>query len=306
MITQRDAFWDEIYELARVDRDIIVISADMGSPSLDKFRRDLPQQFINTGIAEQNSILIASGLAKEGKKVFVYAIASFLTLNCIEKIRVQNGMMNIPINIVGVGSGFSYPDSGPTHHLCEDIAIMRAIPNITTLSISDKHMAIKAARDYKTYKNTQYIRLERQPSGEIFNSHEDVSLTHGVKEVISGKGTLVISNGNLLFKSKEIIEEQSLDFGLCDLYRFPINESALKEIVSKYDKIISLEETFLPAGQGSAILEALNNLGLKIKVKRLGIDPAKGYCYEYGGREAIHEYYGIGKDNLISEFKNSF
>ena len=140
MITQRDAFWDEIYRLAKIDRDIVVISADMGAPSLDKFRTDLPGQFVNTGIAEQNAILIASGLAKEGKKVFVYAIASFLTLNCIEKIRVQNGMMNIPINLVGVGAGFSYPDSGPTHHLIEDIAIMRSIPNITTYCVTDANI----------------------------------------------------------------------------------------------------------------------------------------------------------------------
>lgn len=298
MMTQRDAFWDEIYNLAKIDRDIVVISADMGAPSLDKFRRDLPQQFINTGIAEQNSILIASGLAKEGKKVFVYAIASFLTLNCIEKIRVQCGMMNIPINIVGVGAGFSYPDSGPTHHLCEDIAIMRSIPNITTISITDHHMATKAAREYKSYNHTQYIRLERQPIGTIHHKADDVDLNKGLIHVKKGNSRLVISNGNLTFKCLDIINNRQLDIGLVDLFKFPINSKELLNVVNQYKEIICIEENFLPGAIGSAVLEVLSDNKVQIPVKRVGIDIAKGYCYQYGGREEIHKHYGLDIENL--------
>ncbi len=293
MKTQRDSFWDKIYELAQKDRDIIVISADMGAPALDKFRTNLPSQFINTGIAEQNAILVASGLAKEGKKVFVYAIASFLTLNCIEKIRVQSGMMNIPINIVGVGAGFSYPDSGPTHHLSEDIAIMRAIPNITTISVSDEFVAEKIAIDYKNFNNTYYIRLERQPDGVVFNSSDEVDLDKGIHLLSKGKKTLVLSNGNLLFKCRDIIKENKLDLGLCDLYRYPVNLESFKEVVSNYEKIICVEESFLPGGIGSAVLEALSDLELSIPCKRIGADTKNGYCYSYGGREEIHKFYGF-------------
>ena len=105
-IPQRDAFWDRIFELASENKDIILVSADMGAPSLDKFRKDLPAQFVNVGIAEQNAITLAAGLAMTGKKVFTYAIAPFITLRCIEQIRVECCIMGLPLTMVGVGVGF--------------------------------------------------------------------------------------------------------------------------------------------------------------------------------------------------------
>jgi transketolase len=300
MKTQRDTFWDTIFELAKKDRDIIVISADMGAPSLDRFRTELPNQFINTGIAEQNTILVGSGLAKEGKKVFVYAIASFLTLNCVEKIRVQNAMMNIPLNIVGVGAGFSYPDSGPTHHLLEDIAVMRSMPNIDTLSITDATMAKAVAENYQSYNNTKYIRLERQPLGEIYQDSSSISFEDGMHEVFSGEDTLVIANGVMLLKAHKLIKENKLKCGLLDIYKIPINNQKLSEIAKKYSKIVTIEETFLPGGFGSAVLESLNDLGIQMPVERIGLPIEKGFCYEYGGRDEILKYYGITEESILS------
>lgn len=301
MKTQRDTFWDTLFELAKKDRDIIVISADMGAPSLDKFRTELPHQFINTGIAEQNTILVGSGLAKEGKKVFVYAIASFLTLNCVEKIRVQNAMMNIPLNIVGVGAGFSYPDSGPTHHLLEDIAVMRSMPNIDTLSITDATMAQAVAENYGSYTNTKYIRLERQPLGEIYNETKDISFEDGMTEIFKGEDTLVIANGVMLLKAHKLIKEHKLKCGLLDIYQIPINSKKLVEVASQYKRIVTIEETFLPGGFGSAVLESLNDHELRIPVKRIGIPIEKGFCYEYGGRDEILKYYGITEESILAD-----
>ncbi|OIQ15651.1 MAG: hypothetical protein BM556_16975 [Bacteriovorax sp. MedPE-SWde] len=301
MKTQRDTFWDTLFELAKKDRDIIVISADMGAPSLDKFRTELPHQFINTGIAEQNTILVGSGLAKEGKKVFVYAIASFLTLNCVEKIRVQNAMMNIPLNIVGVGAGFSYPDSGPTHHLLEDIAVMRSMPNIDTLSITDATMAQAVAENYGSYTNTKYIRLERQPLGEIYNETKDISFEDGMTEIFKGEDTLVIANGVMLLKAHKLIKEHKLKCGLLDIYQIPINSKKLVEVASQYKRIVTIEETFLPGGFGSAVLESLNDHELSIPVKRIGIPIEKGFCYEYGGRDEILKYYGITEESILAD-----
>lgn len=301
MKTQRDTFWDTLFELAKKDRDIIVISADMGAPSLDKFRTELPHQFINTGIAEQNTILVGSGLAKEGKKVFVYAIASFLTLNCVEKIRVQNAMMNIPLNIVGVGAGFSYPDSGPTHHLLEDIAVMRSMPNIDTLSITDATMAQAVAENYGSYTNTKYIRLERQPLGEIYNETKDISFEDGMTEIFKGEDTLVIANGVMLLKAHKLIKENKLKCGLLDIYQIPINSKKLVEVASQYKRIVTIEETFLPGGFGSAVLESLNDHELSIPVKRIGIPIEKGFCYEYGGRDEILKYYGITEESILAD-----
>ena len=103
----RDAYWDRIYELAKNDRNIVIVSADFGAPSLDKFRRDFPNQYINTGISEQNAVLLATGLALAGKKPIAYAITQFITLRCFEQIRIYPCGMDLPVTIVGVGAGAS-------------------------------------------------------------------------------------------------------------------------------------------------------------------------------------------------------
>lgn len=301
MNTQRDVFWNELYKQAKNDRDIIIVSADMGAPSLDKFRRDLPAQFINTGIAEQNSILIASGLAKEGKKVFVYAISSFLTLNSIEKIRVQNSMMKIPINLVGVGTGLSYPDSGPTHHLLEDMAIMRSLPNIKVFTMSDNRMAELMVKEALLENSTTYIRLERQITNTIYSSECDINFNDSMSLIKKGKKTLLISNGFMLSILKDLLVKRFPDYGLCDLFRFPVNQDILSSIVKDFDLIFCIEEGFLPGGLGSTILECLNDLNIYKKVIRIGADPERGYSYNYGGREFIQKYYGIDTDSLIKK-----
>ena len=143
--SQRDIFFTQVYELMKDDSDIVIVVADQGAPVFDKVRRDFPHRFFNVGIAEQQAILLASGLAKEGKKVFVYAISTFMIMRCYEQIRLSQSVQKIPITIVGVGSGFSYDDSGPTHHMLEDITIMRVLPHMTIHSISDNVMARRVA-----------------------------------------------------------------------------------------------------------------------------------------------------------------
>lgn len=300
MKTQRDKFWDTIYEQAKLDKDIIVISADMGAPALDKFRKELPSQFINTGIAEQNSILVGAGLAKEGKKVFVYAIASFLTLNCIEKIRVQCSMMNIPLNIVGVGAGFSYPDSGPTHHLIEDLGIMRSLPYIDIYSVTDALMAQKIAENYQSFKTSTYIRLERQNFEQVHT--ESLSLENGIAEVINGKEKLIISNGAMLCKLYKLLNSSQSNAGLLDLFKLPINEQEFAKAIAKYQHLVIVEEHFRTGGLASAVLEVINKLNIQINVECHGLDPMKGYCYHYGGRDEILKYYGLTDEFLLSLF----
>ncbi|MFC2001752.1 transketolase family protein, partial [Chloroflexota bacterium] len=161
-ISMRDAFFDKLYEIAIKDRNLIIVSADMGAPSLDIFRRDLGSQFINVGIAEENMITVATGLALEGKKVFTYAMTPFASSRCYEMTKVDLSLMNIPVTIVSVGAGFSYDDSGPTHHCTEDIAIMRVLPNMTILNSSDSAMAAIFAEMSCTISGPSFIRLDRE------------------------------------------------------------------------------------------------------------------------------------------------
>lgn len=157
METQRDYFFRKLFEIAKEDDRIIVITADCGAPSLDQWREKLPCQIINVGIAEQQMIALAAGLALSGKRPYCYAIAPFATLRCYEFIKVDVCLMNLPIVIIGVGAGLSYTEAGPTHHATEDIACMRALPNMKIASISSNEQIDEVLK----VEGPMYVRLDR-------------------------------------------------------------------------------------------------------------------------------------------------
>ena len=304
-LTQRDAFWNKVYESARLNRDIVVVTADMGAPALDNIRKDLAGQFVNVGIAEQNAITLAAGLTLAGKNVFTYAIAPFITLRCLEQIRVEAAMMKIPINIVGVGAGFGYEDSGPTHHLIEDIAVMRAFPNITIHSITDNVMAEYVANQLcLKNSNANYVRLDRKTFPDVYKKNTDFS--KGFSVIRAGKDCDILATGCMVHTALDIakrLEKNKISIGVVDVFTLPINEKLFMPVVKRMKKIVTLEEHFMAGGFGSAIGEFLNDNDIDVEFKRLGLPMEKGYCYKYGGREAIREYYGMDIKNLIKKIK---
>jgi len=299
-IALRDAFWNKIYEIARDNKDIIVVSADMGAPALDKFRKDIPDQFVNVGIAEQNGLVLSAGMAMEGKHCFLYGIAPFVTIRCLEQIRVANSIMNIPVTVVGVGIGFGYDDSGPTHHLIEDIAMMRSMPHITINNITDNAMSVAVAEESCKITSTNYVRLDRKVLPKIYEDGTDFSagfavLKEGELGYIVGEGIMT----HQALKVAEVLAGKGLSVGVIDMYKIPTGEAAFIETIKGCGKLISLEEHFLAGGMGSYILEILNEYQVDLPVKRMGISHDKGYCYTYGGRHRIHEYYGVDLANII-------
>ncbi len=302
--TMRDAFFDALYEIALKDRNIIVISADMGAPSLDKYREKLAEQFINVGIAEQNMVNVATGLALEGKKVFVYAIMPFATLRCYEVIKVNLSLMNIPVTIIGVGAGFGYDDSGPTHHSTEDIAIMRALPNMTVLSPSDSIMAAKFAQMSCQMPTPNYVRLDREMLPIIYQ--KDADFADGLSVLKTGKDICIVATGNMVHRAMEVadkLNEQAISTGVIDLYRIkPINQKLLLGSLSKSKRIVTLEEHLLAGGLGSAVLEILADNDKSWPIKRLGIQDK--YLYAYGGRKNIQSLCGLDTSSVTKTIKS--
>ncbi|CAK0768798.1 1-deoxy-D-xylulose-5-phosphate synthase [Gammaproteobacteria bacterium] len=300
-LSQRDAFWNKVCEIARENRDVIIISADMGAPALDTIRHDLPQQFINVGIAEQNAIVVGSGLSMAGKTVFAYAIAPFITLRCLEQIRVQNCMMKIPLTLVGVGAGFGYQDSGPTHHVLEDLAVIRAFPTIEVDSISDCVMAAAVAESSIRDRRVNYVRLDRQILPNLYQPGHNFRV--GLQTLRSGDGIVLIGTGSTTHTALNIADafaERGKRLGVIDLYRLPVNRGALVEALQGARQVVTIEEHFLAGGMGGAVAETLLDAGLSLPLRRLGLPNEKGYCYIYGGRETLREYYGISLPQLIS------
>ena len=292
-ISMRDSFFNKLYTLAQRDSNIVVISADMGAPGLDKFRADLKSQFVNVGIAEANMVTVATGLALCGKKVFIYAIMPFVTSRCYEMLKVDLSLMNIGVNIVGVGAGFSYDESGPTHHCTEDVTIMRALPNLTILSPSDSVMTGAFAGMACDIPGPCYIRLDRKVFEQIYDKKYDFS--DGLSCLREGRDVCIVATGNMVHYALECsrrLERDSIGAGVIDLYRLkPINKSILLENVRKSRKIVTLEEHLRAGGVGSAVTEILADNECSIPVKRIGIHDK--YCYTYGGRENIQSQHGL-------------
>ncbi len=301
-MSQRDVFWTRIGEMMRDDHDIVIVTADMGTPAFDRIRTMYPNRFINVGIAEQNCISVAAGLAKEGKKPYIFNIATFAILRGLEQIKVGVSIMDLPVTIVGTGTGFSYDDAGPTHQLFEDVAIIRSMPHITINSVSDNVMAKKLAESSRHLDQANYIRLERHINPNIYTGEEDFS--NGFQVLNEGEGVCIISNGFMLWKSFQIqkeLEQNGTNAGIIDLHTYPCNEEELAQKLSKFTSIITIEENFLPGGMGSYVLEILGDRQIQAKVKRFGVK--QEWIYRYGGREHNHQFHGIDLNNLMKETK---
>ena len=290
----RDAFFDEIYEIAKQDNDVIFITADADAFSLKKYKKDFPDRFINVGCAEQNMISVAAGLSLSGKKIFIYAIIPFITMRCFEHIKVNICSMNLPITIVGAGAGLSFGNDGATHHGVSDISIMRTLPELEIYNPSDSFSAKNIARlCYKSNFPT-YVRIDKGKLPDINKKTVDYFLGFSM---LKDKGNkCIISTGFMSHKIIEIFNEIDYDFSVIDLFRikpFPIE---LLQILDKYEEIITIEESCLTGGIGSLLLEELNNNDKNISVKRVALKDEQCYCY--GDREWLHEYYKINKDAI--------
>lgn len=302
MLSMRDAFLEKIYDIAKEDRRVLFLSDDFGAPALDKFRVDLSSQFIHIGIAEQDMVNVAAGLALAGKVVYMYAISPFIPLRCLEQLKVHLSFKHYHITGVGVGAGFSYELSGPTHHTTEDIAVMNALPGITILSCSDSVMAAVFAE--LTYKSPgpKYVRFDRAMIPSIYREgYSDFS--DGLAVLKAPSDLTIIATGIMVtqaFKVAEELSKHGVDAGVVDFYRIkPINEKLLLQIIQQSKRLVTLEEAFLNGGIGSIIASFLTDNGTALPLKRIGIPDQ--YYHKYGSREYLWSLCGLDVPNVTNK-----
>ena len=301
---QRDIFINEILTEAKKNKNILFISADFGAPALDSFRNELPDQFIHVGISEQHMIDFAAGLALSGKHVYVYAMAPFITLRCLEQIKCSLAMMNLPVTIVAVGVGLGYADAGPTHYLTEDIACMRSIVGLDIYSASDEFTTASIAKKTLNDPKLRLVRLERHPLPNIHNNSLE-TIDEGYLKIKSGKDILVLSYGHVLHRAKKAVEEYENEsgkqIGLMDIFSIKPIHTKFRDELKKYQYIITFEEQCINGGFGSTILEYISDNDLEIKVKRLALN--EKYYFENGGRENLLNDNNLSITNLIDVIK---
>lgn len=305
----RDTLLENIYQsMAHNDR-IFFISADFGSPVLDKIRADYPDRFINTGIAEQNLINVSAGLALEGYTVFAYAIAPFITMRCYEQVRVNLALLSnvrvMNVNLIGVGAGYSYVVSGPTHQCYEDLTIMRALPNMEVISPSDW----KITQDMVPYclenNGPKYLRLDAQPLPE--NEYSDsVNIATGFTQCSEGEKVAIIATGYMAQVASKVVKElenKGTHIGFIDIFNLTsFDEDELVRFITSYQHILSVEEGFKNRGGLDSLIRTLiSEHDIPTKIISFGLDDK--YDFELGSREKHHENAGISVRKLIEKIE---
>lgn len=305
----RDAFFDKIYEIAAKDKDVIFITADADAFSLRRYKKDLPGQFINVGVAEQNMVAVSAGLALSGKKVFIYAIIPFITMRCFEHIKVNICSMNLPVTIIGAGAGLSFGNDGPTHHAMQDIAAMRILPEITILNPSDSISSAACAQIAYKSNSPVYVRIDKGKFPALYNSDDDFAC--GLKVIKGIKDINIIGTGFMSQQAVRVADELSklsIGVGVLDLWRIkPVNENLVLKLIGRSKQLITLEENSIVGGIGTVIGELLVHNKKNIPLKRIALEDKQ--LFDYGSREWLHEYYGLSVNcitrTILKELKHA-
>lgn len=308
-IAMRDALLERIWQKMGENEKVFFTCADFGSPVLDKIRADFPKRFVNVGIAEQNLINVSAGLALEGYTVFAYAIAPFITMRCYEQTRVSLALLSevrpMNVNLIGVGAGYSYVVSGPTHQCYEDITLMRAMPNFRVLSPAD-HVTSAALLDVcMNHVGPKYLRLDAQVLPPIYESATQ-AVEKGFAVHQSGTQLCLVATGYMVHTALAVAEtlaQEGVNVGIIDLVDLAkFSKPDFASAISKYETIVSLEEGFKGRGGMDAMLfDFIAENRLQKRLVNIGVDGA--YRFELGSRKELHEQVGIGPEAVLEKIK---
>lgn len=278
MLGQRGTLGVILTELAETDPELVVLSADLGRTSgLARFMTNHPERFFNVGIAEQNMVAMAAGLAKESKHVFMTTFANFLAMRSYEQIRLCLGYMKYPVKAVGIGSGFAMGMFGNSHYGMEDMALMRMIPNLTVLSPADCTEVVKCIQAVTGIPQSVYIRLTgvmNQPM--VYRKDYDFIIGKAVTlDEFSGKDVTVFATGTMVAetqKAAKLLREHSLDIHVVNIHTIkPLDIDSIIVACISSKLVVSVEEHSTIGGLGGAISEAMTNIGCAPKLLRIGM-----------------------------------
>ena len=270
------AFGITLMELMKERDDIMVLSADMSTPAgLDKFKAAYPDHFMNVGIAEQNMIGIAAGLADEGYKVICVAQACFLTMRCFEQVRQYAGYMGIPMILVGIGSGLSLQYMGNTHYALEDIALMRTIPNMTVVAPCDALEASKALESAVNYNGSSYIRFFGGTGVPAVHSDNiDFELGKAIK-LRDGRDVAILACGAMVKQALGVADslvEHGIEAEVIDIHTITPFDNAIIDICKDKKLVVTIEEHRLVGGLSSVMSEKMKERQIPANLLCLGVD----------------------------------
>jgi transketolase len=290
----RSTFINTLVEQAAADESIFLLTPDMGFSVFEKFIELYPDRYLNVGIAEQNAIGVAAGLALSGYKVYVYSIVPFVTMRCFEQVRVDVAYMNTNVKLVGVGGGYSYGPAGATHHAIEDIAIMRSLPNMSVCCPGDPLEARQLVEQSLSRPGPMYIRLGKNNESLIHGADDRIEF--GKASVLrKGRGFALITTGNMLEQGKAwgdawVAEGYDPEFISMHTVK-PLDEGTIASVVDRGMGIVTLEEHTVIGGLGSAVSDYVASRGSSCRVMKVGIPDI--FSHYVGSQKALREHYGL-------------
>lgn len=302
----RSAFINRITSEVSNNNDIFIISGDAGLGVFDDFKNNMPDNFINLGIAEQNATGFAAGMAIAGFKVYVYNIIPFLLYRPYEQVRNDICYQNLPVTLVGIGSGVTYAPQGMTHYSIEDIAIARTLPNLTVISPSDPIEAELAAEYSLTSKNPVYVRLAKRGEPNI-HIDKNINITEPIL-IKDGEDVCIIFHGTIgtevMDARKELLKD-GINVKVISIPMLnPINNDALIKIIGNSIKhIVSIEEHYKVGGLGSILLEifASNKIN-DYELTTLGI--THRFIHEVKDQNGMRKLFGLSKNSIVTVVRN--
>ncbi len=304
----RDTFVRTLLEIAKKDKNVYIITGDLGFGVLKPFWTELPDQIINAGIAEQNMTSIAAGLAMQGKIVYTYSIGNFPTLRCIEQIRNDCAYHNANVKVVCVGGGFVYGSLGMSHHATEDIAMMRSLPDVTVLAPGDLVEAEAATKAIYETPGTCYLRLGRGGEQRIHDKVENFAIGKAI-EIQKGEKVAIFSTGAIFDEVHQACENLKTQGMEPTVYTFPtvkpIDKEVILECAKTHKTIVTVEEHNLSGGFGSAVAEVLAEVdGVKAKLVRVGLNDK--YSSIVGSQKYLRKQYCIDAETIMEKVKENW
>ncbi len=297
----RHAFFNTLGELYQDDRDVFILTADLGYKLFDNFKEKSSDRFYDVGVAEANMIGIASGLSLSGKNVYCYSIIPFLTMRAFEQIRVDIAYQNLNVKLIGVGGGFTYGKEGFTHFGLEDFALMRTLPNMTIVVPADPFEAECLAKISYKYTGPIYIRLGKNGDRAIHDRKPDFQIGKPIF-INEGKDIAIFAIGSMVYIGKQVVnilKKKGINATLINMHTLkPLDSETINDVALTHEAIFSLEEHYTNGGLGTAIAEVIAETGYNGRFRKIGIDGLKKHI---GNSEYLREKYGLTTEKIVEK-----
>jgi transketolase len=299
----RNAFADELSKLGDEDSRVVMLSGDIGNRLFDKFKDSHPERFFNCGVAEANMTGLAAGLAMNGLRPITYTITPFVTTRCLEQIRTDICYHDLPVTIVAVGAGLAYAGLGPTHHACEDIALLRALPNMLVICPGDAWEVRAALRAVMKQDKPAYIRMGKKGEPRVHkNALSDFQIGRAIA-VTEGGDICILSTGNMLPEAVEVgrlLGERGLSAQVVSFHTVkPLDGACLSEALDRFKLVVTIEEHSLIGGFGSAVSEWAVDRRLDTR-KLLRIGTPDKFFKESGEQEHAREQLRLSVHHMVN------